>query len=103
MVKGFDHIPEPSAADLEEEDEPDDFDGSSAPHVIRSPHYEANQREYEANKHAPDDDDDSRRAALHRNARDQSRIEHDTNWALISKAGSFLTPKGHRDKERDRR
>ncbi len=101
-MKGFDHIPEPTPEQLEEA-EPDDFDGSSAPLVIRSLDFESNQEEYERAKHAPADDDQSPRARLHRNARDQSRIEHDTNWAQISKAGSFLTPRGHRDKERDKR
>lgn len=103
-MKHLDHIPEPTAADLDEiENEPDDFDGGTVRHVEHSVDYDANQREYEANKHAPDDDDDSPRARLHRNARDQTRIEHDTTWAQISKNGSFLAPKGHREKERERR
>lgn len=103
-VKGFEDVPEPSDEDLaeieEEFDEDADFTGVPMPE--RSAEYEANQREYESCKHAPDDDDDSPRARMHRNARDLTRIEHDTNWAAISKAGSFLTPREHRRKERDR-
>jgi hypothetical protein len=87
-------------ADLEAEfDEDADFEGVVLPG--RSAEYEANQREYEATTHAPAEDDDSRRARLHRNARDMTRIEHDTVWAYISKAGSFLGPKEARDTNKE--
>jgi hypothetical protein len=109
-MKHLDDVREPTEAELraiEEEDDDDDFDGATVPPIERSEEYEANQREYESNKHAPADDDDSERARMHRNARDLTRIEHDTTWATISKhvkgtTPTFLPPREHRDKERDR-
>lgn len=104
-MKHLDDIPGPTDADLAdleaEFDEDADFTGVELP--PHSPDYERNQAEYEATKHAPDDDDESPRARLHRNARDMTRIEHDTVWAQISKAGGetmrgrFIGPKEPRD------
>lgn len=86
-MKHLDDAPEPTEAELAEMDEwlaEMDADASDPDYAIESWDDPAD----------PDaESDEERRERIHRNARDMTRIEHDTNWAFISRAGSFLPPK----------
>ena len=88
-MKHLDDIPDPTLEDLNEMeaefdlDSPDDLTYEDFDRFIG----EATTTE-------------TRREAMHRNARDMTRIEHDTVWAFLSGAGSFL-PRDKPKKERD--
>lgn len=96
----FDDVPEPTARDLASLDDIIDEDIT---HLDFEPTLDSDVTEL--------DDEDwedidglleqaavTRRRLLHETARDMTRIEHDTAWAFLSKDGSFLGPKGARQK-----
>lgn len=99
-MRHLDHVPEPTAeelAELEDDDADEDFVPLHPP-IVKSAAYDSNLAEYEARNQMPDGE--SERDRMHRTARDQTRIENDTQWAFLSKGGSFLAPKAQREAAR---
>lgn len=90
-MKHLDDMPEPTLDELEDIEAWLTDEEDEEPAV--GPRRSAMADQHTDSVNPADETDDERRARIHRNARDLTRIEHETTWAFLSRQGSFLPPK----------